>query len=505
MGDWYHGKLDRKNSEARLKLDGRTGCYLLRESDRKSGSFVLSYLGTAGVNHFRITHIMGSFFIGGRKFDSLLDLIDYYSSTCDLLVNERLLYPVAPPEPVASRNKLFISILPYTKLAQSDELSFQKGDLLLLENDLKDGWFWCRHVLSGESGLVFASLVEEVSEDIDPNEIYPWFHPNISKTDAVTKLAQAGPGSYLVRPSDNSPGNYSLFYHVGPTVQRFRIVRVGDNRYVMGGRSYESLGHIVARYRVEQIVEGHVLSIPIVTTMSRTTQLSEVTTLASIKSMEISSKSQDIYATLRESREASKKKQSYDLKGWLWLKMRELHKKWNRYYFVLNTKEQHLYYYEKVHQTKPKGLIDLSYSYLYLVHDSLFDKTNCFQLIEKSLPCFSNFFYLRCDEDSVEYERWINSIKKLTSPNQQTIYLGNNANGNNCITNAQSPTLNASDGIVIKQNIYLTFCEAHSIRTQQPYFIVALNENINICRTQGKLTGIVIINMSDTLLVQEEN
>jgi Ras GTPase-activating protein 1 len=42
---------------------------------RKPGSYVLSYLGRTGINHFRVTAVCGDFYIGGRQFDSLQDLI----------------------------------------------------------------------------------------------------------------------------------------------------------------------------------------------------------------------------------------------------------------------------------------------------------------------------------------------------------------------------------------------------------------------------------------------
>ena len=52
-------------------LSFNIGAYLVRESDRKPGSYVLSYLGKTGINHFRITAVCGDFYIGGRQFDSL--------------------------------------------------------------------------------------------------------------------------------------------------------------------------------------------------------------------------------------------------------------------------------------------------------------------------------------------------------------------------------------------------------------------------------------------------
>lgn len=40
----------------------------------------------------------GDYYIGGRQFDSLSDLIGYYTGVSYLLKDERLQYPVPPPE-----------------------------------------------------------------------------------------------------------------------------------------------------------------------------------------------------------------------------------------------------------------------------------------------------------------------------------------------------------------------------------------------------------------------
>ena len=97
---WYHGRLDRYQAEERLWLSNKLGSYLVRESDRKPGSYVLSFLGRTGMNHFRITAVCGDFYIGGRQFVSLNDLVGYYTEKSDLLKRERLVHPVPPPEPV---------------------------------------------------------------------------------------------------------------------------------------------------------------------------------------------------------------------------------------------------------------------------------------------------------------------------------------------------------------------------------------------------------------------
>ena len=165
------------------------GAYLVRESDRKPGSYVLSYLGKTGINHFRVTAVCGDFYIGGRQFDSLQDLIGYYTHKSDLLKHERLVVPVPPLSPVNDRRRM-LAILPYTKMPDTDELTFQKGDIFFIHNDLGDGWLWVTAHRTGEQGLVFRDLLADLDENIDPNAVFPWFHPNLTKNEAVEQLVR---------------------------------------------------------------------------------------------------------------------------------------------------------------------------------------------------------------------------------------------------------------------------------------------------------------------------
>ena len=68
--------------------------------------FSLSFLGVNGFSHFKITAVCGDYYIGGRQFDSLQALIGYYTSRSCVLKDEKLLYPVPPPEPVLSKRRV---------------------------------------------------------------------------------------------------------------------------------------------------------------------------------------------------------------------------------------------------------------------------------------------------------------------------------------------------------------------------------------------------------------
>uniref|UniRef100_A0A182J5D4 Uncharacterized protein n=1 Tax=Anopheles atroparvus TaxID=41427 RepID=A0A182J5D4_ANOAO len=399
--EWYHGRLDRYSAEQRLKTASKLGSYLVRESDRKPGSYVLSYFGRTGINHFRITAVCGDFYIGGRQFFSLSDLVGYYTSCSDLLKRERLVQPVPPPEPVNDKKRV-VAILPYTKMPDTDELTFQKGDIFFVHNDMGDGWLWVTAHRTGEQGMIFRELVEDLDPTIDPNTVFPWFHPTCTKNEAVDMLVKAGPGSFLVRPSDNSPGDYSLFFHINNQIQRFRIEKKGV-RYLMGGRTFECLDAVINRYRKEQIVEGHTLMHPVVNGIQA--DYHPPTNLASA--------AEKIYATLRECRDQNMLKKTKGIKHHGYLhKKSDKTAKWKQLFFALLVEgsETHLCFYDSPKKTKPKGLIDLSCAYLYQCHESFWERQHCFQIVERALPCLATITYL-CANNHESYIEWISALK----------------------------------------------------------------------------------------------
>ncbi|KAG5897068.1 hypothetical protein JTB14_025884 [Gonioctena quinquepunctata] len=461
---WYHGRLDRYQAEERLWQCNKLGSYLVRESDRKPGSYVLSYLGRTGMNHFRITAVCGDFYIGGRQFVSLNDLVGYYKECSDLLKRERLVHPVAPPEPVNDKKRV-VAILPYTKMPDTDELTFKKGDIFFVHNDMGNGWLWVTAHRTGEQGMIFRELVEDLDDSIDPNTVFPWFHPNCTKNEAVDLLVKAGPGSFLVRPSDNSPGDYSLFFHINNQIQRFRIEKKGV-RYLMGGRIFECLDAVINRYRKEQIVEGYTLQHPLVVDGSK--ELDWVP-----ENQKAKSEAEKIYATLRECRDQAglKKMRGIKHQGYLHRKSDKAAKKWKLLYFVLlvDGTDTHLYLYENPKRTKPKGLIDLSCAYLYQVHDSLWERSHCLQLVERALPCLATVTHLaaRSTEDCQD---WVNALKPLCVPQLSK-------------ATTKVPRLREL------RCLSLHILDAHRLPYKlvpQPYVTIQLNNQVRVARTRTK-------------------
>ncbi|CAF0797275.1 unnamed protein product [Brachionus calyciflorus] len=287
IDNWYHGRLDRNRSELLLREYNKTGSFLVRESEKTSGSYVLSYYSfDSKIHHFKITGLFGDYYIGGRQFDKLETLISYYMHYSELVKGEKLLEPL-PPSRVCHLEKFYVCIKLYNRPKQSnankiefdliqnldnnnytdddDILYIDKiGELVRVFYEIGDGeWFWAQSCSTNEFGLLKADCVRYVEDD-KLHEFEQWYYSNITKEEAVTILANAGNCSYLVRPSDQSPGDYTLFFIADNSVHRFRItgcvnrtsLNETEKYFHIGGRDYSSISAIIQRYMNEDITEG---------------------------------------------------------------------------------------------------------------------------------------------------------------------------------------------------------------------------------------------------------
>ncbi|XP_057206192.1 ras GTPase-activating protein 1 isoform X2 [Triplophysa rosa] len=361
------------------------------------------------VHVFRIIAMCGDYYIGGRRFSSLSDLIGYYSYVSCLLKGEKLLSPVAPPEPVEDRRRVR-AILPYTKVPDTDEISFLKGDMFIVLNELEDGWMWVTNVRTEEQGLIVDDLVEEVGREEDPHEGKIWYHGKINKQEAYNLLMTVGQVcSFLVRPSDNTPGDYSLFFRTNENIQRFKISPTPNNQYMMGGRYYNSVDDIIEHYRKEQIVEGYTLKDP-VSIQQQEQVLSDLVD------------GKEIYNTIRRKTKDAFYKNIVK-KGYL-LFNKGKGKRWKNLYFILEGNDAQLIYFESEKRaTKPKGLIDLSVCSVYCVHDSLFGRPNCFQIVVQHFSEEQYIFYFAGDTPE-QAQDWMKCLQtfcnNLRKPIQTT-------------------------------------------------------------------------------------
>ncbi|KAF7257878.1 hypothetical protein EG68_04849 [Paragonimus skrjabini miyazakii] len=80
---WFHGRITGKQAEKMLFAKGTYGCFLVRESVHRPGSYVLSVLTGEQVAHIMIQGRSNGMYDvgGGHQFSSLKELINFYNHT----------------------------------------------------------------------------------------------------------------------------------------------------------------------------------------------------------------------------------------------------------------------------------------------------------------------------------------------------------------------------------------------------------------------------------------
>ncbi|KAL8203661.1 UNVERIFIED_CONTAM: Ras GTPase-activating protein 1 [Gekko kuhli] len=156
--------------------------------------------------------------------------------------------------------------------------------------------------------------------------------------------------------------------------------------------SLNSIADIIEHYRKEQIVEGYYLKDPV--PMQHQGQVLNDTV-----------DGKEIYNTIRRKTKDAFYKNIVK-KGYLLKKSKG--KRWKNLYFILEGNDAQLIYFESEKRaTKPKGLIDLSVCSVYGVHESLFGRSNCFQIVVQHFSEEHYIFYFAGETpEQVQYFKY---------------------------------------------------------------------------------------------------
>lgn len=189
---WFHPSITGQEAETLLVENGLDGNFLIRPSHRNPGDFALSVRRRGEVTHVRI-HNQGDYYdlYGGEKFATLAELVMYYAEN---------------PGQLRERNGVVIEL--------GQPLS---------------------------------------SESITTER---WYHGSLSGRDAEVYLMSKGQdGSYLVRSSAHSPGNYVLSTRVVDEVSHVIIRHDTDSFDMGGGPGFPSLNDLIEHYKKNPLVE----------------------------------------------------------------------------------------------------------------------------------------------------------------------------------------------------------------------------------------------------------
>ncbi|XP_032809576.1 tyrosine-protein kinase CSK [Petromyzon marinus] len=136
----------------------------------------------------------------------------------------------------------------------NDDLSFNKGDVLIIVSDNKDrNWYQARNK-DGREGFIPANYVQkrEAVKTDGKLSMMPWFHGKIPREQAERLLCPPEDGMFLVRESTNYPGDYTLCVCAGGKVEHYRII-YRESRLTIDEESYfDNLIQLVEHYTQEE-------------------------------------------------------------------------------------------------------------------------------------------------------------------------------------------------------------------------------------------------------------
>lgn len=133
-----------------------------------------------------------------------------------------------------------------------DELSFRRGQILKVLNKDEDP-HWYKAELDGHEGFVPSNYIRMHD--------HSWYLGKISRMDAEAFLKKAGnrDGSFLVRLSESSPGDFSISVKFQDTIQHFKVLRDNNGKYFLWVVKFNSLNELVNYHRTASVSRTHTI------------------------------------------------------------------------------------------------------------------------------------------------------------------------------------------------------------------------------------------------------
>ncbi|XP_019400510.1 PREDICTED: GRB2-related adapter protein 2 isoform X1 [Crocodylus porosus] len=123
-----------------------------------------------------------------------------------------------------------------------DELSFRAGDSLRILSSQEE---WYKAELRSQEGYVPKNFINF--------QIPVWFNGRISRHEAENLLINKEIGSFIIRASQNSQGDFSISVRHEDDVQHFKVMRDAKNNYYLWTEKFQSLNKLVEYYKTNSI------------------------------------------------------------------------------------------------------------------------------------------------------------------------------------------------------------------------------------------------------------
>lgn len=190
---WFHAQMSRNQAEDILAKIPVDGAFLVRQGERVSGSFAISFRADNIVKHCLVKKEGRLFMIGAAQYESLVELVSYYEKN-PLYNKVKLKVPVTEEmiqrrgnsssngdvycssgymDPNTFSSKVCAKALYDYNARRDDELSFKRGALITNVQQQDGGWW--RGDCGGKKQLWFPSNYTQLEEgnSLDETESTP--------------------------------------------------------------------------------------------------------------------------------------------------------------------------------------------------------------------------------------------------------------------------------------------------------------------------------------------
>ncbi|EGD74404.1 TK/ABL protein kinase [Salpingoeca rosetta] len=156
------------------------------------------------------------------------------------------------------KSQIYVALYDY-KARTENEMSFRKGDHLNVISNDNENWWQAQHADTKEVGWIPSNYVAPM-QSLDKE---PWYHGRIPRTTAEFLLSNGIDGSFLVRESQSSPGEYSISMRYDGKVFHYRVSKGPAGVYVAQDKPFPALGDLINYYRKNSDGLVHVLRHPV--------------------------------------------------------------------------------------------------------------------------------------------------------------------------------------------------------------------------------------------------
>ncbi|KJE96371.1 TKL protein kinase, variant 1 [Capsaspora owczarzaki ATCC 30864] len=147
------------------------------------------------------------------------------------------------PTPEAASSQ-WEAMYDYNANAGSDEMSIVKGDIFDVYDQTDPNWWGATNIKTGARGMIPSNYIAP-GQSIERN---PWFHGKIGRPAAEVLLSSGINGSFLVRESESTPGEYSISVKYDGKLYHYRVTREGDTVYVTPEHVFNNMQDLVKHH-----------------------------------------------------------------------------------------------------------------------------------------------------------------------------------------------------------------------------------------------------------------